>query len=149
MIATHPFMSPSLGDKRHCEVCGWLESEHAPELAATKGTEATPRPWGIEETSSRIYIGPMRSDGIKVNEIALSIDIDGITKPESLAARLANAALIVKCVNQSAAFEALLEACKGLLICIGSFAHTGTYPTPDEPEIVKARAALALAETTP
>lgn len=44
MIATHPFMSPSIGDKRYCEVCGWLESEHAPELAKPGGVAATATP---------------------------------------------------------------------------------------------------------
>lgn len=39
----------------------------------------------------------------------------------------------------------LLEACKGLLICIGTFAGSGEYPSPDEPEIIKARAAIAKA----
>lgn len=57
-----------------------------------------------------MWIGPMRRDGVKVNDIVVGIDFGGYTE-KSIAERKANAAHIVKCVNNH---DALVDALKNL-----------------------------------
>lgn len=56
-------------------------------------TQHTPGPWGIEQTDSSNWIGRMRHDGVKVDEIVTSTDRFNLT-PEATARNDANARLI-------------------------------------------------------
>jgi len=68
--------------------------------AAPAGQRAsTPTPWGIEDTGSTLWIGPMRRDNSgKVAEIVFHIDIHGMTE-NAKADHRADAAQIVRAVN--------------------------------------------------
>lgn len=60
---------------------------------------ATRRPWGIEWTAERAWIGPLRKDGSgKVSEIVTWFALGGL-KPEYLEESMQNARLIVDAVN--------------------------------------------------
>lgn len=54
----------------------------------------TPGAWGIEHCPETLWIGPMRPDGIKVDEIVTSLDHGGYYIPEYNARQAANARLI-------------------------------------------------------
>ena len=53
----------------------------------------TPGKWGVEQTPERNWIGPMRSDGRKINEIVCSTDREGL-REDAVAENDANARLI-------------------------------------------------------
>lgn len=56
--------------------------------------------WGIEDTGDHLWIGPMRRDGSKVNEIVADYDLRDLTpEAEKRYRQLAN--IIVNCVNQA------------------------------------------------
>lgn len=57
------------------------------------------RAWGIEETRNILWIGPMRRDGFKVDQIAFWLDYDEDYKPEVRASTLALAKRIVELWN--------------------------------------------------
>lgn len=67
----------------------------------------TREPWGIEQTEATNWIGPLRVDGKKIDEVVCHIERDGLA-PDSLARNDANARLI-------AAAPELLEGCKMML----------------------------------
>lgn len=60
----------------------------------------TPEPWGIEETRTTLWVGPLRRDG-KVNTIVTDFDVNGLIE-EAEARNRADAARIVECVNACA-----------------------------------------------
>ena len=64
----------------------------------------TPGPWGVEQTSTRNWVGPMRQDGIKVAAVVCCTDREGL-KAESIERNDADARLI-------AASPELLDALK-------------------------------------
>ena len=69
------------------------ENENSQTIAAPCSSVCyTAGPWGIEQTSTTNWIGPLRKDG-KVNEIVASTDRENL-KPEALERNDANAKLI-------------------------------------------------------
>ncbi len=71
----------------------------------------TELPWGMEVTENDIWIGPMRPDGVKVNEIVFALDFDSTYRKSHRDRILANAAFIVHAVNNHYKLvEALREA---------------------------------------
>lgn len=99
----------------------------------------TATPWGIERDSSTLWIGPMRSDGKKINEIVTSIDADPTLKPEVLQRNEADAVFIVKaCNNHDELVKALQFYAEGKHYQEGH--GWDSQPTVEDGEV--ARAAL-------
>lgn len=78
----------------------------------------SPLPWGVESTENHLWIGPMRADGMKVNELVTAIDCHGEYKLPSRENRKANAELIVTAVNSH---SHLLESNRRLVEAIQHF----------------------------
>lgn len=74
----------------------------------------TPTPWGIEVTSSGLWIGPMRADGQKVAEIVAAFEYGDEYNDTYSAKQLANARLIVNAVNEREGLEAQVVGLKQL-----------------------------------
>lgn len=92
----------------------------------------TPGPWGIEQTDTANWIGPMRPDGVKIAEIVADTDRDGLTD-EAMERNDANARLI-------AAAPELLEA---LEVLFDEWMHFGR---PSTETMEKAESAIAKAK---
>lgn len=73
-------------------------------------TDITKQPWGIEETDRKLWIGPMRADGKKVNAVAVSIDLNPAYRPEVLEEQRKIAELIASAPEQAATIERLRAA---------------------------------------
>lgn len=87
----------------------------------------TPGPWGIEQTRMRNWIGPMRSDGIKVSEIVTSTEREGLI--DSARERNdANARLIAAAPELLAA----LRATEAMLATAYSLCREALNDTTDE-----------------
>jgi len=56
-------------------------------------------PWGIEYTASTLWLGPLRPDGGKVDEIVMRFDVGEEHTPEHNVRQRANAELVVAAVN--------------------------------------------------
>jgi len=69
-------------------------------------------PWGIEQTNSMLWVGPMRPDGEKVDEVVAGLSYGADLTHSSRITQLRRAALL------SAAPE-LLDALENLVIGIG------------------------------
>lgn len=64
-------------------------------------------PWGIEQTAGMLWVGPLRPDGCKVEQVVVGLDYDTCLTTASKTRRLADATLI-------AAAPELLEALQSL-----------------------------------
>lgn len=73
-------------------------------------TQHTPGPWGIEQTDSSNWIGRMRRDGVKVDEIVTSTDRFNLT-PEATARNDANARLIAAAPEMLEALRHVFDLC--------------------------------------
>jgi hypothetical protein len=73
------------------------------ENSRTKG------PWGIEMTDKAQWIGPMRPDGVKINEIVCKVDWDDGYTHELKQRLLANALLISGAPELLALIKELFE----------------------------------------
>jgi hypothetical protein len=101
---------------------------------------ATPGPWGVERTSERLWIGPMRPDGAKVAVVVCGLDHSKDYLPAYNERQEANANLL------AAAWE-MREALDGMVKCFDPAA----LARPPASEFVRkrlevARAALAKAD---
>lgn len=90
-------LGETINNKTWCHSCrDWLTPEPASEAVGEK--EALQ--WGIEDTGDHLWIGPMRHDGEKVNEIVARYDLKELTpEAEKRYRQLAN--IIVQAVNQA------------------------------------------------
>jgi hypothetical protein len=77
------------------------------------GAQFTPGPWGVEPSQWNLWIGPMRSDGRKLESIVVSVSTDLNLKPEAKANREANARLIAAAPDLLAALEAFVDGDNG------------------------------------
>lgn len=75
-------------------------------------SKRTQGPWGIEQSTNTLWIGPMRADGKKVADVVVAVDYDQTYTEESLTIRRANAALIAAAPSLA---EALREAINTLV----------------------------------
>lgn len=75
----------------------------------------TPTPWGIEHTPDRIWLGPMRPDGVKVAEVINFWDTSASYRKDVVERREADVAFIVLACNS---FDALTEANKKLVAAL-------------------------------
>lgn len=100
--------------------------------------EATPRPWNVDAN------GNIWASDTKIVDMSKQPSQSAQYRGKSDAEHDANRALIVKCVNQFAAFEALLEACRRGITRLESGPQTGY----NEETVRLMSAAIALAETT-
>jgi len=72
-------------------------------------SEHTPVPWGIEATDTTLWVGPMRPDGKKIEDLVFYIRVDPEYTDAALAKRKANAAFVIKAVNSHNALVSALE----------------------------------------
>lgn len=73
-------------------------------------TKHTPTPWGIEETTNTLYVGPLRRDGSgKIAEIVYSEVLFGISD-EAHARHMANAEAICAAMNGERTETEITEA---------------------------------------
>jgi hypothetical protein len=85
--------------------------------------QSTPTPWGIEETTQTIYVGPLRRDGSgKIADIVCYFPIFAI-KDEALKRHRANADLIVEAVNSHAAHATAIHQQSEELHALGELAE--------------------------
>ncbi len=94
--------------------------------ASAKSAAHTPTPWGIEETTQCLYVGPLRQDGSsKIAEIVYGVPIFNL-KDEARRLHFANAEIVCGRVNGDAALLAERDRLRDALeklkaTCIGAF----------------------------
>ena len=97
-------------------------------------SEHTQTPWHVHDMEAGIICG--------VDHLAIA-DCNAIFKTREQ--NIVNALFIVHTVN---CHQALVDACKGLLMTFGEYAGSGEYPDSRHPNLVNARSILAKAEET-
>ncbi len=107
-------------------------------------TKHTPGPWGIEETDRFLWVGTMRQDGIKVDELVMGLDIEEL-KPSALAKQRANARLISSAPELLAALE---RAERQLAIAYNPSESSILEISRDEAQLSCNQARAAIAKAT-
>jgi len=90
-------------------------------------------PWGIEQTAENLWIGPLRPDGMKVEQVVVGLNFDSELTTAAKTRKLANAQLI-------AASPELLEALQGCVEMLEDLGYAGG--------LTLAQATAAIAKAT-
>lgn len=78
------------------------------------GAKHTSWPWGIEQTSETLWVGPLRPDGCKVEQVVVGLNFDREMTDAAKARQIANAHLIAAAPDQHSALNYVAD-----MTCIG------------------------------
>ncbi|WP_062770347.1 hypothetical protein [Sphingopyxis terrae] len=96
-------------------------------------------PWGVEQTENMLWIGPMRPDGCKVDQVVFGLNFDRDLTAFAKLSQLSRARLIAAAPDLLKAGESARQALWSALDHLG-------FECPDEhPAIVELDAAIARA----